>query len=68
MSRTRAEIYGQHDRKSLDGRGQLWDDNIDLAQRCQPINNAKSSSNYHRSNALQKTMMPYMTLVTTEVT
>ena len=23
MSKTRAEIYGQHDRKSLDGRGQL---------------------------------------------
>ena len=68
MSKARAGIYGQHDRKSLDGKGQLRDDNIDLAKRCQPINKAQSSSNCHRSNALQKTMMPYMTLVTTEVT
>ena len=53
-SKARAEVYGQHDTKSVDDRSQLSDDKIDLAQRCQPRNIAQSSLNYHRSNALQK--------------
>ena len=32
-----AEVYGKHDTKSIDGRSQMSDDNIDLAQRCQQI-------------------------------
>ena len=54
-SKARAEVYGQLDTKSVDDdRGQLSDDKIDLAQRCQSRNIAQSSLNYHRSNALQK--------------
>ena len=53
-SKTRAEVHGKHDTKSTDGRSQLKDDKIDLAQRCQPRNIAQSSLHHHRSNALQK--------------
>ena len=53
-SKARAEVYGQHDTKSVDDRSQLSDDKIDLAQRCQSRNIAQPSLNYHRSNALQK--------------
>ena len=53
-SKARAEFYGKHDIKSIDGRSQLSDDKIDLAQRCQPRNIAQSSLNCHKSNALQK--------------
>ena len=35
-SKARAEVYGKHDTKCIDGRSQLLDDKIDLAQRCQP--------------------------------
>ena len=37
-SKARAEVYGKHDTKSIDGRSQLSDDKIVLAQRCQPKN------------------------------
>ena len=53
-SKARAEVYGKHDTKSTDGRSQLSDDKIDLAQRCQPRNVAQSSLNHHKINALQK--------------
>ena len=33
-SNARAEVYGKHDTKSIDGRSQLSDDKVDLAQRC----------------------------------
>ena len=35
--KARAKVYGKHDTKSIDGRSQLSDDNINLAQRCQQI-------------------------------
>ena len=53
-SRARAEVYGQHDTKSVDDRSQLSDDKIDLGQRRQSRNIAQSSLSYCRSNALQK--------------
>ena len=53
-SKARAEFYGKHDIKSIDGRSQLSDDKIDLAQKCQPRNIAQSSLNFHKSNALRK--------------
>ena len=53
-SKARAEVYGKHDAKFINGRSQLSDDKIDLAQRCQPRNIAESSLCHHRSNALQK--------------
>ena len=53
-SKARAEVYGKHDTKSIDGRSQLSDDKIDLAQRCQPRNIAQSSLHHLRSNASQK--------------
>ena len=46
--KARAEVYGQHDTKSVDGGIQLSDGKINLAQRCQPRNIAQSSLNYHR--------------------
>ena len=52
--KARAEDYGKHDTKSVDGRSQLSNDKIELAQRCHPRNIAQSSLNYHRSNTLQK--------------
>ena len=53
-SKARAEVYGKHDKKSIDGRSQLSDDKIDLAQKCQPRNIEESSLHHHRSNAFQK--------------
>ena len=53
-SKARAEVYGKHDTKSIDGRSQLSDDKIDLAQRCQPRNIAQSSLHHLRSNSLLK--------------
>ena len=53
-SKARAEVYGKHDAKSIDGRSQFSDDHTDLAQRCQPRNIAESSLHHHRSNALEK--------------
>ena len=53
-SKARAEVYSKHGTKFIDGRSQLLDDKIDLAQRCQPRNIAQSSLNCHKSNALQK--------------
>ena len=53
-SKVRAEVYGKHGTKPIDGRSQLSDDKTDLAQRCQPRNIAQSSLHHHRSNALQK--------------
>ena len=53
-SKTRAEVYGKHDAKSIDGRSQLSDDKIDLAERYQSRNIAQPSLHHHRSNALQK--------------
>ena len=53
-SKARAEVYGKHDAKFIDGRSQLSDDKIDLAQRRQPRNIAESSLRHQRSNALQK--------------
>ena len=53
-SKARAEVYSKHGTKCIDGRSQLLDDKIDLAQRCQPRNIAQSSLNCHKSNALQK--------------
>ena len=53
-SKARAEVYGKHDAKSIDGRSQFSDDHTDLAQRCQPRNIAESPLHHHRSNALEK--------------
>ena len=53
-SKTRAEICGKHNTKSIGGRSQFSVDKIDLAQICQPRNIAQSFLNYHGSNALQK--------------
>ena len=53
-SKARAEVHGKHDTKSIDGRSQLSDNKINLAQIFQPRNIAKSSLNYHKSNAFLK--------------
>ena len=53
-SKARADVYGKHDTKFIDGRSQLSDDKIDLPQRCQPRNIAQSSLHHHRSNELPK--------------
>ena len=53
-SKARAEVYGKHDAKSIDGRSQLSDDKVGLAQRFQPRNIAESSLHHRRTNALQK--------------
>ena len=53
-SKARAEVYGKHDTKSIDGRNQLSDDKIDFAQRCQPRNIAEPSLPHCRSDASQK--------------
>ena len=53
-SKARAEAYGKHDTKSIDGRSQLRDGKIYLAQRGQPRNIAQLSLNCHKSNPLQK--------------
>ena len=37
-SKARAEVHGKHDTKSIDGRSQLSDNKINLAQIFQPRN------------------------------
>ena len=67
-NKARAEVYGKHDAKSIDGRSQLSDDKIDLAQRYQRRNIAQSFYTATEAMHCKRTMMPYMTLVMIEVT